>query len=611
MLIRRRAAEQVVQADVLNYGKLVLHERGPVVPGAGYAVTARSSEAAALSSRILPAVLAGNRSLDPTHLEPRAQERGGLLVRRLPLRDEDIAFGNSVALMRVRFRPEGGEDAGGRPHLQATVWVARGSEWQYHAAVVLAHADERLNAIPDRAKESSEDRFRRPAEVIETGGAPAITISTFENLVPEAERPLVARVLAVVLSGSRPDTLFGGDIFPDERGFLKAVGTALDLAERHNAPRVTEFHISVGLRLKGAGLCLRYLHSEKTTAPEADWRAVLERLPERREPPAPAAAAVPERRAAAVKPSGGIGPLRVTREAQHVDQPPQAPAPAVSSGTASKSSPARAQQDRLRDEYQDAPQRVPPRQAFEAWEQAFDAYRKQATASAAQQLVQAVIAAHPVLTEQGFEQIAALAPSAAALGKGHALALGLALYGRDDLSNRFSLPELLSFSAPVGRAAEAERIQIRNFANPMLKCIARRVCHLNALWPDEFEILRLALALIQSRLGIGLSPDATRIFNEGEHFVRQYPKLDTLAASSWDAKLAAKAGEALLDRERKSAEDNTLQHRGRRVPEIDDLVTLDWVHANRTSLMTFSKRKQELTRLQEFVDRVDHGNGYR
>ncbi|TMI99527.1 MAG: hypothetical protein E6G97_21645 [Alphaproteobacteria bacterium] len=505
-----------VEADILNYGKLVVTEKGPVHPAAGYAITARSKDLKN-TSQLLPSTLLENRTLDPTQIEVPARARGALFVRRLFLRD-DAANLNSVALMRVRFRPEGGDNAGGRPHLQATVWRVPGDQWQRNAGTVLAHAEDHLRAIPDCADEPSTSRFKRDRELIAADTDKASSVGNLADMITDdAVRSRIARIVGCILASDQDKghSLFGSDHSSTPREFLHAAGAAFDLVHaaakgrdltgRYQPGRLSEFCLAVGLRTAGDGRWIRYLETaETTTAPVLSWQEMLKRLS-----PTPARDDSRGVSRPIDSTASGGGPVKtVPIEVALGDQ---------AKGAAVEPKPHQ-QRKQLESQFGGSIARDPGvARAFEDWRNAFRNYRRNPDYPQAQALVNALIDAHPHFSHIGFEDFDRSVDEVSQLEK-NTLLLGLSLYGRDSLSKHFSLREMLSFAPVAWLAAKGGGDAGSKFGMAMCLALFQKVCELQILWPDELDCLLEAEAqhllplqvLIEGRLADTAKRDGYR-----------------------------------------------------------------------------------------------------
>lgn len=233
----------------LHYGKLVDGATGVVPPQIGYGVTRRSRDLdPALEGHLSPARLIGRRRFELESVEPPARRAGCFVARTTP--------GDSVALLRARFRPEDGETGDARLHQQAAVWVVAFDDWRRFPAACLAIAAGHLRAEPDAigdapavrlAEAPARWRFRRP------------DVAQARDVLLSASWGRALLEFFLTAAGSNADACldFGAPAFASEKEFLTAVGFALQsLPESY--PRWRDVSIACGLGHPAPGVCLRY-----------------------------------------------------------------------------------------------------------------------------------------------------------------------------------------------------------------------------------------------------------------------------------------------------------------------------------------------------------------
>lgn len=598
----RKTVVSSVRAEILKYGKLVLAE-GRVHPSAEYAVTGRSRGFPPHPS-LLPSKLF-ERALETTQLDPKARETGGLFVRSVDLQSE----GAWIALMRVRFRPEGGEGSASRPYLQATTWLVRCNDWHSGPAAVLEYASANLRAKPDLASEPSSKRFALAAEEINVDRSPRFTWEDFRKLGEAGDKgdeddrhecDAVARVVQVMLSenghGSQP--VFGTDLFPSEAEYLRAVGKAFDLVEESPRP-IPKFHIASGLRVVGPGLPLRYLPSaEKTTAPLADWQKVLAdlapvpmltRVREARHTDRFASKAIPK-----LPPDSGASSPRI--RAYPPDQHPVGQLYPVNwaDDLVYESEPGalvHEQQQLIKETFvSDSAAADTESGAFDKWRERFERYLRTDDAQDAYQLICVSLEAYDKCSDRFRPSVDLATPK-------HAFWLAMTLCGRSSRFYDFSLQELLSYAHAAKQAFDWSRAEpgaltkriAGTFVVDNVKAIAQRIGELKILWPEEYASLERAkfweLANIADREeGLDLSHQAreverySRIFREATRnsTLTGFYRCETDPAQR---KLLAEACDKLSSRAQNAHSDPLYVPPARYgVPGLDKLNELDRQH---------------------------------
>lgn len=235
----------------MHYGKLAEGEERRIPASAGYAVTRRSRGLGQEWDPYLsPLSLTGLRRFEPDAIDVDSRA-GGCLVAR--------ALGESIVLMRARFRPEDGERGFGRLHQQAAIWVGAMDAFRAHPAASLALAAQELRALPDLAQEPETKRLNDPPlswRVV--------------RLDPDGVRAAVERsdwgvpMLELLLDGAETGADatrdFGAHDFESEAAFLAAVGLTLQILPRA-FPRWRDISVVSGLAHALPGLCLRYVPS--------------------------------------------------------------------------------------------------------------------------------------------------------------------------------------------------------------------------------------------------------------------------------------------------------------------------------------------------------------
>lgn len=241
----------IISFHRLHYGKLGEGEERRVPPSAGYAVTRRSRGLGREWDPYLsPLRLMGLRRFEPDAIDIDARTTGCLVAR---------SVGDSIILLRARFRPEDGERGFGRLHQQAAIWVGALEAFQRHPAASLTVAAQELRALPDLAHESEAARLN---------DAPLSW--RIARLSAEGVRHVVERsdwavpILELLLEGAETgaDAVrdFGAHDFASEAEFLAAVGLTLQMLPRA-FPRWRDISVVSGLAHPLPGLCLRYVPS--------------------------------------------------------------------------------------------------------------------------------------------------------------------------------------------------------------------------------------------------------------------------------------------------------------------------------------------------------------
>jgi hypothetical protein len=533
-----------VYAHIQKYGKLVLPD-GRVHPSSQYDVTARSADFPSPAS-FLPYKLLGQRALELDQIDLKARTIGGLFVRRVD---------HWVALMRVRFRSEGGEASTSRPYLQATSCLVQDTDWEEQPSAVLAWAGKELRAVPDEWKDPRSARFAMQKPEVPVDPAARFTCQMFQQLGEEGGRgneaakeecDAIARVVQLMQPGAHhaAPSVFGTDVFAGEADFLSTVGKAFDLFED---PDVTgrppsEFHIASGLRVAGEGLRvaelglrLHYFPSQtRTTAPMADWRAVIEKL--KLKPPQKSVARSEPMRE---QPSGpraiaslASAPLDISkpRDSRHAGYPPDQNAMEFSARPvvwnpdepfSGETEPGVHQQQQKLDAKFGG---VKPSAALDRWRESLEHYSESHHERDAGRLICDTI---DFFDERGDTEVRELDTAT----QRHALKVAAALYGLTGEAEKFSLRELLIYARAAAQAyAWSEQSSDPTVKRKVVEFIARsvetltaRVELLRALWPDERESLQSAaffdLAEIAESKGGG-APVTERF-----HAVDRYSKI--------------------------------------------------------------------------------------
>jgi hypothetical protein len=505
-----------VYAHIQKYGKLVLPD-GRVHPSSQYDVTGRSADFPSPAS-FLPYRLLGQRALELDQIDPKARTIGGLFVRRVD---------HWVALMRVRFRSEGGEASTSRPYLQATSCLIQDTDWEEQPSAVLAWAGKELRAVPDEWKDPRSTRFAMPRLEVPVDPAARFTCQMFQQLGEEGDRgneaakkecDAIARVVQLTQPGAHyaAPSVFGTDVFAGEPEFLSTVGKAFDLFED---PDVTgrppfEFHIASGLRVAGEGLRvaelglrLHYFPSgNRTTAPAANWRAVIEKL--KLKPPQKSVARSEPVHEHASGPrairSLASGPLDILkpRESGHagygpdenpMELPPHGliynPDEAAFDGPTPV---VHKQQQEISARFGGGSPGV-SRRLLDVWRGALEHYSGSHHERDAGGLICATIDLFNAYGDTDVRELITVRQR-------HALRAAAALYGQAGEAERFSLRELLIYANATAQAyawsAQSPnptvKMKVAEFIARSVETVTARVELLQALWPDERESLQSA-----------------------------------------------------------------------------------------------------------------------
>lgn len=263
-----------VTIEFLNYGKLTVGSDHRVPSSEGYGVTRRSRGLANTPEvMFLPAALLGIKKFDRDMIDEAARKQGGFLMRTVT---NGIA---RVVITRSRFRPEDGEEGGGRMYQQTAVWTLAAEDWAANPAGILGEASRSLVARPDLVEDPARERLN------------AEPLSLSLPLSGDSKAPLSigARMILNILlpsalQGDDGDTsedrgiFFGKGDFPDEAAFLAAVGEALgELGSAFG--RWNEISCASGIRCECKGLFIRYLPSERPHGMvDISERSIRERL---------------------------------------------------------------------------------------------------------------------------------------------------------------------------------------------------------------------------------------------------------------------------------------------------------------------------------------------
>jgi hypothetical protein len=144
--------ETVLNIDELRFGKPVRSRSGPIAPDAEYGITA-STAGVTDPLTLLPAKLLDGAALTPSKIDPQFTGRGALVV---------VAVEAGLAAMRLRFRPEAGEAAGGREYVLSTTVLLPGVEyWADIPPGFFAWCERELEAEAHLRDEASELSARR------------------------------------------------------------------------------------------------------------------------------------------------------------------------------------------------------------------------------------------------------------------------------------------------------------------------------------------------------------------------------------------------------------------------------------------------------------------
>ncbi|QGM97954.1 hypothetical protein [Methylocystis parvus] len=241
----------IISFHRLHYGKLGEGEERRVPASAGYAVTRRSSGLSRdWDPHLSPLRLMGLRRFEPDAIDIDARTAGCLVVR---------AIGESMVLLRARFRPEDGERGFGRLHQQAAIWIGARDAFQQNPAAVLSVAAHELQALPDLVEEGEAQRLN---------DAPLLWRVPRPD--PEGVRRVVERsdwalpMLELLLDGAETgedaSRDFGAHDFASEASFLAAAGLTLQMLPQA-FPRWRDISVVSGLAHPLPGLCLRYVPS--------------------------------------------------------------------------------------------------------------------------------------------------------------------------------------------------------------------------------------------------------------------------------------------------------------------------------------------------------------
>jgi hypothetical protein len=241
----------IISFHRMHYGKLGEGDERRIPASAGYAVTRRSQGLGQeWDAYLSPLRLTGLRRFEPDAIDIDARAAGCLVAR---------SVGDSIVLMRARFRPEDGERGFGRLHQQAAIWVGSMDSFRRHPAASFAVAAQELRAFPDLALEPEAARLNesplswRVARLDPEGVRHAVERSDWAV-------PMLELLLDGAETGADAARDFGAHDFESEAAFLAAVGLTLQMLPRA-FPRWRDISVVSGLAHPLPGLCLRYVPS--------------------------------------------------------------------------------------------------------------------------------------------------------------------------------------------------------------------------------------------------------------------------------------------------------------------------------------------------------------
>jgi hypothetical protein len=475
-----------VRAEVVTYGKLISRLGGPILPGFEHAVTSRSETVKPDIPGLLPAVLLGDRAAEPGHIdaaEPAGESPDGalLVTRKASLACFDGRPG--IALMRFRFRPERGEDRGGRRYLQACIWLVAYDDWRRHPAEILSCAGARLRAEPDLADETLEQRFRRPQIELDLTGRPAPSpgevIKNRPDGIDEAmAQAAFAGMVNNLLGPDNGPAEFGGKVFAREAAFLYIAGHALEAVYGLDPRGRHDFSLSARLRLAGEDRRLAYLPAQMSVPEPVDWPAFMSRIWRRPVPATPPSRAAPERPRAKA-PSFELKPRS---------------APAAES----RAAPAEVSLDPIGDTM------------LAHWEQKFAAFAAvEGDRHETLALIREAYRLSGHVKKFGWKRLDAGRFADSRHATWNSLRLFLAIWGVAEFRNDFSLSEILAIGRLIDPIIKTLAVHspggppsdIEKFYKRFCDFVAERVAALTVLWPVECEVfLSAALSKVQKDL---------------------------------------------------------------------------------------------------------------
>jgi hypothetical protein len=235
-----------------TFGKIVVPSRLVVPDWSPLGITRRSAGLSGVAAHALaPDKILGVAAIGPETISTAFSAQGALVGRcvRLPggsIRPDLEAF----ALMRFRYRPEGGEGTLSRIHLQARSLFFDRYIWAAKASLLLpAHADA-LRADPDVAEDLRDLRLLdSPLQLSAVGSDCASTNSKSSR----------DRILNWLASSNATDVLeFGDESVAGEREFLQAIAAAYRAAPLELG-KIQDFGFAAGYEVAAPGRWIRYL----------------------------------------------------------------------------------------------------------------------------------------------------------------------------------------------------------------------------------------------------------------------------------------------------------------------------------------------------------------
>ena len=230
-----------VEVEEFHYGKLVVDHDGPVVSNAGYAITYRSAGVGD-PKPLMPAALLGLSGLEFRHFDPLCDARGALFFAEVAERQSD------VAVCRMRFRPENGENANGRRYLQARILLVKRSQWDADAPSIVRWAGRNFIATPDISRTPPARRYNVKPTVLSLDPLPR---SDGAECAAADRQGRVARLLSYLCSEKKELHALGADLYRGEaleaiflEDFARALST-VSLWPRH---KLCSVPICIGLK---------------------------------------------------------------------------------------------------------------------------------------------------------------------------------------------------------------------------------------------------------------------------------------------------------------------------------------------------------------------------
>jgi hypothetical protein len=291
---------EAIVAEHFNYGKFVIGPEKRVQPGTGYSVTSRSRNLTDLTiSNLAPSRIIDWMPLEPDVIVPASQSMGCLVIKRVLLGSNPDHHPNRCAVMRARFRREGGDGGGGRPYLQASVWLLAMKDLLLHIRSLTKDHFANMVAEPDRIDDHSGQKGGRVDPLrLEVPPSPQESLDE----MPSEWQPAILEMLWSIRESEQRRRNFrpwlaGEEWFATESEFLDCAGLALSLIRDER--RFNGLNVSVGLRQANPDAWFGYCPGERFERhPRAQRSNIVDWISQWRKP-APGQAATARRDQAA------------------------------------------------------------------------------------------------------------------------------------------------------------------------------------------------------------------------------------------------------------------------------------------------------------------------